>query len=366
MRSWRGVTVCEAPRYFFKNRLKGAKAISSFFMKFFYLIPVLLTCAISNQSLSQARTKKAQAPQKTAAENQAVQAVPPQQPPLKEEIKPVAGDPTKDNVAIYPFTSAAGYDYTYAESMGNAVESGFVRSARFNVVERNRFGSISSEERFKEVNTDNVVKIAAKMGAKYIVTGYVTGANTSALYSTYDHSLTGYQTTISLAFKIIEVETGLIKISEPFNIIGQGASTALAKGNAYASVDIYTRRIIAATFPQRFKFMAVGATEVKKKQPVLTTFKVWAGSDNGLKIGDWVEVYTINYIVNPNTQKRVEEKNNIGFATITAINSGSTSTYEVYKPQKYGAQMLDAVTKTPDLVVIEYTGGVKPKGFFDF
>lgn len=341
--------------------MKLTKLMSSLKQIVFPAKLTVLIISLSTAGYAQQKTAKAGIKRNTAS--QAAPGV--QNQPQQVQASPVSGDPAKDNVAIYPFTSATGYDYEYAQSVGNAVESGFVRSARFNVVERNRFGSIKQEERFKEVNTDNIVKLAAKFGAKYIITGHITGANTGETYSNYDHKFTGYQTSISLAFKIIEVETGLIKATESINISGSGGSTAIAKGNAFASIDGITRRLIAGNFPQRFKFMAVGATEVRKKQQVLSTFKIWGGSDNGIKAGDLVEVYYLNYIVNPATGKKIEERNNIGFATITAINSGSTSSCEVYKPQKYGAQMLEAVTKTPDMVVIEYTGGLKPKGFFE-
>ena len=274
------------------------------------------------------------------------------------------GDPGKENVAIYPFTSASGYDYEYANGVGNSVEAGFFRSARFNVVERNRFGSISREEQFKEVNTSDVVKVAAKLGAKYIITGHITGANTSEVY-TSEHKFDGYLTTINVAFKIIEVESSLIKATEAMNISGRGGSIATAKGNAFASIDGVTRRLIAANFPQTFKFMAVGSTQEKKKQQVLSTFKFWGGSDNGIKVGDVVQVNYMTYVVNPNTNKKIEEKNNIGIATVISVNSGGTSTCEVYKSQKYGAYMLEVVSKSPELIQIEYSGDVKPRGFFD-
>lgn len=288
------------------------------------------------------------------------------QPPVVPAVKPVSAEPGKDNVAIYPFTCATGFDYDYAESVGTAIEAGFVRSVRFNVVERNRFGSINKEERFKEANTADLVRIAAKFGAKYIITGHITGANTGELYSSYDHKFQGYQTSISVAFKIIEVETSLIKVSESMSIVGQGGSTSLAKGNAYASIDIITRKLIAANFPQRFKFMSVLATDVRKKHDVLVSFKFWGGADNGVKVGDVVEIYNLSYVTNPATHQQVEEKNSVGMATITAVNSGSTASCEVYKPQKYGAQLLELAAKTPELMIIEYTGGSKPRGFFDF
>jgi len=313
----------------------------------------MLVISTGHQCLAQAKSKKT-----------SLQVVPKTIPPPPEPSK-ILGDPSKDNIAIYPFTSATGFDYGYAESVGNAVEAGFVRSSRFNVVERNRFGAIKAEERFKEVNTDNIVKIAAKLGAKYIITGHITGASTAEYYSS-DHKYLGYQTTINVAFKIIEVESSLIKASESINIVGQAATSPISKGNAYASLDGITRTLIANYFPQQFKFMSIGTTEVKKKVPVLTTFKFWGGSDNGIKVGDVVQLYYLTYVVNPATNKKIAEKNSIGFATINAINSGSTSTCEVYKPQKYGEQLLNLFTNTPDLVLIEYSGHDRPRNIFGF
>ncbi|MGI4728755.1 MAG: hypothetical protein ACRYGB_09305 [Janthinobacterium lividum] len=112
--------------------------------------------------------------------------------------------------------------------------------------------------------------------------------------------------------------------------------------------------------------MSIASTEIKKKQEVLSTFKIWGGSENGVKVRDVVEIYLLNYIVNPQTNKKVEERTNIGYATVIATNSGTSSTCSVYKPQKFGAQLLNTFKTTPDLVVISYSGGSKPRGFFDF
>ncbi|RYE29047.1 MAG: hypothetical protein EOP42_15305, partial [Sphingobacteriaceae bacterium] len=144
------------------------------------LLIFLILFASVNFSYSQQRSKS---PVKTAVKKPVSITETKQPEPV---LKPIQIEPGKDVVAIYPFTSASGYDYEYAQSVGNAIESGFVRSVRFNVVERNRFGSISQEERFKEVNTANVVKLAAKLGAKYIITGHITGASTNEVY-TSDH-----------------------------------------------------------------------------------------------------------------------------------------------------------------------------------
>lgn len=112
---------------------------------------VIALSAITNFCIAQQKTKiplKKSISNSTSTVKQA-----------EPEIKPVVAEPGKEVVAIYPFTSASGCDYSYAQSVGNAIESGFVRSVRFNVVERSRFGSISLEERFKEANTTSVVKL---------------------------------------------------------------------------------------------------------------------------------------------------------------------------------------------------------------
>ncbi len=300
----------------------------------------------------------AQKVQKAAiAKPQAVQEKP--EEPVK--ITAVAG---KDVIAIYPFTTASGYDYEYAQSVGNAVESGFVKSNRFTVVERSRFGSIRNEERFKEVNTTEVVKAASKFGAKFIVVGHITGVTTG---STVDNQgrFSGYQTSISVAFKIIDVETGQIKVTESLNLSGGGGSTATAKGNAYNSIDGVTRRVIASYFPQRFPFMAILSKDTKKKEEILTSFKIWGGSDQGLKAGDMVEVYVLSEVLNPATKKMIEEKQFICAAQVSAINSGTTSTCMVWRPRKYGKALLDLVNGTPEKVVVEFTGNVRPPSFWD-
>ena len=206
--------------------------------------------------------------------------------------------------------------------------------------------------------------MASKLGAKFIVTGHITGVSTGETHD-YQGKFTGYQTSISVAFKIIDVETSQIKVTESLNLSGSGGSTASSIGSAYASIDAVTRRIIASYFPQRFPFMSIVSKEEKKKETILTAFKIWGGSDNGLKVGDMVEVYVLSEIMNPTTQKMVTEKQFVGAAQVTQINSGSTATCEVWKTRKYGKAMLDLMSSTPDKVAIEYTGGAKPASFWE-
>ncbi len=330
-------------------------------MKRFITLTLLLTVWIS-YSVAQSKTKPAAKAKTDIKKNTS--------PEVKEEAKDevkdekVIAEPGKEVIAIYPFTTARGYDYEYAQSVGNAVEAGFVKSNRFTVVERTRFGSIKSEEQFQEVNTSLIVKAASKFGAKYIVSGHITGASTGKLYDNQG-KFDGYQTSISVAFKIIDVETSQIKVTENLNLSGRGGSEANSVGFAYSSIDGVTRRVIGYYFPQRFPFMSIVSKDVKKDEERLTAFKIWGGSDQGLKAGDMVEIYQITETVNPVTKKTVQEKQLIGFAEISQINSGTTATCSVYKYRKYGKALLDLISKTPETVAIEYTGGQRPKSFWD-
>ncbi len=208
-------------------------------MRTFFILIACLICTLFVQAQTKTKVTTAKSPAtvtKTTAQPNVSET------PPEDNNQPVIAEPGKDIVAIYPFTTARGYDYDYAQSVGNAIEAGFVKSNRFTVVERSRFGSIKTEERFEEVNTLQVVKIASKLGAKFIVTGHITGVSTGETHD-YQGKFTGYQTSISVAFKIIDVETSQIKVTESLNLSGRGRSTASSIGDAYASIDAVTRRI---------------------------------------------------------------------------------------------------------------------------
>lgn len=136
--------------------------------------------------LTHAQTSKKQV---AAAPKPAAQTSAPSQQtvaPTPAEKTPDAG---KDVVAIYHFTTAREFSYDYAVGMGNAVEAGFIRSTRFTVVERNRFGLIKDEEKFREANTTDIVNKASKFGAKVIVTGHIVSVSQGDL--TYEGKPTG-------------------------------------------------------------------------------------------------------------------------------------------------------------------------------
>jgi hypothetical protein len=262
----------------------------------------------------------------------------------------------KETIAVYHFTADRGYSYDYALGAGNAIEAGILRSNRFVVVERTRFGVIREEDKFRKANTSDIVDRAAKLGAKTVVTGHVVGVSRGDIISGGGKYNGKQYIEISLSFKIIDVTTSQIMKSEIIRGRGEGKNTAEAMQSAYLAIDRLGRAYIGDYLPQQFKYMSTLETERKKDTELLKRFKIWGGSDDGLQTDDVVNVYHVTYLTNPNTGKQVEEKKLIGQAKIDEVNSGSTSTCTLLFYKKYGAAVMDAITHSPNDVRLEYKG----------
>lgn len=282
-------------------------------------------------------------------------------PPAEEELIPVTPEKGKDVIAIYPFTTSEFSYYDYALNAGNAVEAGFVRSKRFTVVERSRFGIIKKEDQFKEANTQEIVKKASRLGAKVLVTGHVIAATNAIETTAGPFPVSKYIAQLSLAFKIIDVESGEIMKAETILGKGRGSTPAEATQASYQDMDRQARINVAEFLPQRFQYAS--EVEVDKKNR-LKKFKVWGGSDQGLNSGDVIEIYRLTYSTSPKG-KKVEEKQLLGTAKITEINSTESCTCDLQKSGDIGESLLTELKAKPESIVFEYKGSAKKKGLFN-
>lgn len=315
----------------------------------------MLTMVVSNYSTAQKSKTKSKA---KANATVATTVAPPTE--TEEELVPVVAEKGKEVVAVYPFTCSGFSYYDYALNAGNAVESGLVRSKRFTVVERSRFGIIKQEELFKEANTDEIVKKSGKLGAKILVTGNV--MSSTSVTEVKSGTTFGYRFTaqVGIHFKIIEVATGVILKSEPVLAQGKGATPTEAVQDAYKDLDSKARIYVAEFLPQRFEYAS--EVEVDKKNR-LKKFKIWGGSDQGLKEKDVVEIYRLSYTVSPKG-KKIEEKKLVGTAKIIEINSTESCTCELQKSGDIGESLLQELKTAPASIVFEYKGTVKTGGLF--
>lgn len=267
----------------------------------------------------------------------------------------LAQETPKETIAIYPFTSASGY-WDYALEVGNAIEAGVLRSNRFTVVERNRFASISQEDRFKEVNTAEIVEQASKLGATTIVTGHVVGISEGDLVDASGRRTGEQYVEISLSFKILDVATSQIMKSELIRGKGQGKTRAEALQYAYLVIDRLGRANIGDYLPQQFHFMSVTEAENRKGTEFLKIFKIWGGTADGLRVDDVIDVYHITRVTNPRTGQTVEEKQLLGQAKIDEVNGESTSTCTLLNHRKTGDKILNLIQTQPDNITLEYKG----------
>ncbi len=266
----------------------------------------------------------------------------------------------KTVVAIYPFTSHRSYRYEHAAGLGNAVEAGFVRSGRFVVVERNQFEALSDEDMFQEASATEIINQAKRLGANIIVTGHVVGVSEGRMLDSRRRPTGKLFSDVSVSFKIIDVQTGAIEMSETINGRGIDQTTAAATQAAYQEIDRLARAHVGMYMPQRFALMSVESVKERKGGEFLETFKIWAGSENGLQEGDVLQIYQVSLLTNPNTQETVEEKKLLGEASITEINSASTSTCRLYQAPRNGGAILEMINSGDDSLVIEYKGSLDP------
>jgi curli biogenesis system outer membrane secretion channel CsgG len=320
----------------------------------------ILGTLVWQSTLAQSKPKSA-TPAKSGTPATATSAAPVKQEP---ELLPVVAEKGKEVIALYPFTTSSQYGYDFALSAGNAVEAGLVRSNRFTVVERSRFGMIREEEKFKEVNTAEAVAKASKLGAKILVTGHVIAVTTAydASTATQLPGMKNYIAQMSLSFKIVEVSTATIKKSETILGKGKGTTPAEAMQEAYKEIDRLARAQVAEYLPQRFVYAS--EVEVDKKNR-LRRFKIWGGSDQGLKEGDMIDIYELSYLTNPNTGKQIEEKKLRASAKVVEVNSTESATCELQNATTAGEQLLQDLKSKPNSIVFEYKGTAKKKSIFE-
>ncbi len=270
-------------------------------------------------------------------------------------ILTASAQPAKETIAVYHFTSALGHSYDYALGVGNAVEAGILRSNRFTVVERTRFGSIKEEDKFREANTSEIVNRASKFGAKTLVTGHVVGVSSGDLVSSGRPTGKEY-IEISVSFKILDVGTSQIMKSEIIRGKGEGKNRAEALQNAYLVLDRLSRAHIGSYLPQTFKLMAIEQTEKRKNDEVLRVFKIWGGSKDGLMTDDVIDINYVTYLTNPNTGERVTEKQLLGQAKIDEVNGASSSTCSLLNYKKNGQKILELMRSNSESISLEYKG----------
>jgi len=263
-----------------------------------------------------------------------------------------------ETLAIYYFTGSYGTSYDYVTSVHQAVESGFVQSNRFTIVERDRFDQLSEENQFREINTQDAVRIGNNIGANFVVLGHVSGVTTGserkqALLS--NSTYLEYNANVSFSLKIVDVESSQIIISESLGITEDSRdSHGVALGKVFQSVSNLTRKFINKNFPQEFPLMEV--VEKDQKRNAIKAVKFWAGSDHGIRPGDVLVAVFRKELINPNTKEVVFDNQMLADIVITEVNGSTISTGEVQSWRRNGPELQAAIQENPDDVIFIFQG----------
>jgi curli biogenesis system outer membrane secretion channel CsgG len=277
---------------------------------------------------------------------------------------------SKISVAIMPFTYASVNDSRYVFSIRETVENAFMRTRRFNIVERARRKDIQAEKDLQkhEDFLDSKVMVAQgkSLGARYIVTGHVVAIGYKESYSTTNGTsrLEGYTGKINLLLKVIDIESGQIIASETIdeNNINSSAgfwgnlANNLTKANVSstpetAMVDVIKgldkclTNFIAKSFPVVFHIIEI---QDKKSDGSAKTLLLAGGSGYGLNKGDRLRVVerkevtidgrtvTRNIEVGELKVSKVEDAN---FSICNVVSGGDAIT------QKFAGNTLVVITK---------------------
>lgn len=122
----------------------------------------------------------------------------------------------KSTVGILAFTHVAeASDVQTTNAIQESVTNAFVKTKRFNIVDRAKMDALKSEkelQKSEDFMDGSVVAQSASLGADYLVSGHVISAQAEMM--TFDDGSTSYKAKFSINLKVIDVATSQVVTSE--------------------------------------------------------------------------------------------------------------------------------------------------------
>jgi hypothetical protein len=243
----------------------------------------------------------------------------------------VATAQDKTGVGIMPFTYVqGGADYQDVNSIQETVINAFVKTKRFNIVDRSKMDALKNEkdlQKSEDFIDGTVIQQGVSLGANYLISGHVISAKAermeTAPSSTGNVTVT-YKAKLSIQLKVIDVATGQVITSESIEPKGGsalGGMMGLAPSSPQAAIskaikgiedkiDDFVNKNFPATFP---------IVEIQEKDSKGNAEKVMiaGGSAFNLKKGDRLKV--VEVLIVEVGGKKLERKKEIGELKITKV-----------------------------------------------
>lgn len=256
---------------------------------------------------------------------------------------------TKETVAIYRFTHYQAYNAgEHALSVQNAVETGFVTSKRFNVVERSQIDALLGEIKTQEaLSDDKVAELGKTVGANYVILGHLASAGANSFVN--DQGQTRWKATVTFQLKVVDVNTAQIKTSETITItpLFNSQTETEAVGDAMKEIKGKVDKFIATNFPTEFEIIQI----ISEKKGAADVIEILGGSEMGLGPKDRLEVVIVSQREIKGRVLKTSQK--IGEIRVEQVTGAETSNCRVVEG---GLEIKKALTENPDNIKVIYRG----------
>jgi curli biogenesis system outer membrane secretion channel CsgG len=258
----------------------------------------------------------------------------------------------KVSIGILPFSytpeSANGKDVV---SIQEEVTNAFVKTKRFNVVDRTKMNALKQEKELQKTEDfidGSVVEHGKNVGAQYLISGHVNAILADEHVTTDSkgqRASGGWKAKLSVTLKVIDVTTGEVTNSETIepktgstfsqmtigSISGpKSAEAAIAK--AIKDIQDEVDKFVEKNFP-----VSCSIVEFQDKKVLIS-----GGSGIGLKKGMELTVYEVSSVeVNG---KNLERKKEVGKLKISKVEDENFSTCDIKSGAKEVKEKFDAKT----------------------
>jgi hypothetical protein len=236
-------------------------------------------------------------------------------------------------ILLFNYVESAA-DYQTVVAIQESVSNGFVKTKRFNIVDRAKMDALKSEKDLQSTEDfmdGSVVAQSKNLGAEFLISGMVTNAKADRMTSTSEDGTVTvtYKAKLVIQLKVLDVETGQVVTSETIEpksgssfggMMGIGASTpekAISKAMKDIEGDI--DEFVAKNFP-----ITASIVEASAK-----TIMIAVGSNNGVQKKDTYKVVEISEIEVDG--KKMVRKKEIGLIVVSSVEDENFSNCTIKK-----------------------------------
>lgn len=192
-------------------------------------------------------------------------------------LDPKAQQTEKISIAVLPFANAVNNQANYANAIQELVTKEFVKTGRFNVLDRSKFQKVVDElnvQKNEEFLNSKIVEQGKLSGAQYLVTGVInemTPRKETMTQNTFNSNqpkvnVTVWKYSIRFSYQVIDVATSQSVYSETISAVNNSNHTrseAEALQNAQCLLKKEVRNAVMKEFPEEIQIVKVEKTTKK-------------------------------------------------------------------------------------------------------